>query len=474
MQYKISELFSTFVTMVNGANAMGKFDINTVSEDVLVPLLSNIYGYKNLRNLNHAEKQNFPGIDLADDNARIAIQVTSDPSINKIKESLKLFVQNELYKKYDTVLFYILTQKQKSYSLKSINKVLDGKLVFSLSDILDYKDALREVASLDIQKARVVLSILEEHIGSGKRTISYDDHSEITETSFLNLIHFDFPESLYIAELNLDVAESDFNRSKDTKRKKRKPSKRRMVQDALSMHNLKFGTDWEVYENQLVTFHNLNNDSLPINIVIDKGTISELKPDEFYGINDNYERLFKSLLRRSLQQQLYSRNVQWQNEEHLFFFTETGRNKRVVKWKGQKESERVVFEKTYKNNKPEEILHCKHFSFKVEFKQFAAKWFLIVKPEWFFSFDGYKRSFYAKDSIDWLKKKENNRHVFNHLRFIHYFLQHDSDPLLRNNRNDFIIIGDIVTFNNSPLINDVEWKPVRDKAGDTSNLGLFK
>ena len=43
---------------------------------------------------------------------------------------------------------------------------------------------------------------------------------------------------------------------------------------------------------------------------------------------------------------------------------------------------------------------------------------------------GYKKSFYAKDKIDWLKKKENNRNVFNHVKFITYFLKQNNQVQL--------------------------------------------
>lgn len=38
------------------------------------------------------KRQNFPGIDLADDDAKVAIQVTSDKSLEKVKDSLKKII----------------------------------------------------------------------------------------------------------------------------------------------------------------------------------------------------------------------------------------------------------------------------------------------------------------------------------------------------------------------------------------------
>ena len=55
----------------------------------------------------------------------------------------------------------------------------------------------------------------------------------------------------------------------------------------------------------LITFHDLSDSDLPLAEVIDLGTVTPIEPDEFYGANENQERVFKSLLRRCLQQKLY-------------------------------------------------------------------------------------------------------------------------------------------------------------------------
>ena len=84
---RIIELFRIFRTEVEDKNKAGLFDINHLSEDVLVPILRDIFDCQFLRNLNK-ETKNFPGIDLADANARIAFQVTSDNSLDKVVDSL--------------------------------------------------------------------------------------------------------------------------------------------------------------------------------------------------------------------------------------------------------------------------------------------------------------------------------------------------------------------------------------------------
>src|SRR5687767_9889069 len=117
-QQRINELFARFVAEVKGATAIRRTDINHVSETLLIPILAEVYGYKNLRNLNSVEHEDFPAIDLGDKDARVAIQVTSTTTSEKIKSTLQKFVEHELYKEYDRLIIYILTDKQNTYSGK--------------------------------------------------------------------------------------------------------------------------------------------------------------------------------------------------------------------------------------------------------------------------------------------------------------------------------------------------------------------
>ena len=93
---KFREQLSRLVVEVEGAVAMGHFDLNKICEDVVCGLFRELYGFEALRNLNSEEKANYPGIDLADDEAKIAIQVTSDKSLDKVKETLGKVIKHGL------------------------------------------------------------------------------------------------------------------------------------------------------------------------------------------------------------------------------------------------------------------------------------------------------------------------------------------------------------------------------------------
>lgn len=172
--------------------------------------------------------------------------------------------------------------------------------------------------------------------------------------------------------------------------------------------------------------------------------------------------------------------VIWQNQEKLYIFApeKEGDNKRIEEWYGEskKNPPRTVYECKMKKNKPDEIYFCKHFAFEVKYKLFGKQWYIAIQPEWYFSSDGYKKSFYAKEKIDWLKKNENNRTVFNHVKFIAYFLKYHkhSDIFKERKEYKFLSFGDMVVFNNSPFLDDKDWLPEKlsDVQSDFEQLSL--
>ena len=145
---------------------MGTADINVESEHLLRKLLSEIYGHTDLRNLNISEGVNFPAIDLGDYEARIAYQITSIPSIQKIKDTLKKFVDYELYTKYDRLIIYVLTEKQKTYQAKGLDEIIQGLFSFDIeNNVLDYRDLLKKISDFPLDKLCSVQKILEQQFG---------------------------------------------------------------------------------------------------------------------------------------------------------------------------------------------------------------------------------------------------------------------------------------------------------------------
>ena len=120
LQNEFRELIAQLRFQVESASAMGSYDTHKVAEFALCGPLRELYGWTALRNLN-SEEANSPGIDLADDLARVAVQVTATSDLAKIKHTIEVFIDHGLNQKYDRLIVFILSKKQSSYSQASID-----------------------------------------------------------------------------------------------------------------------------------------------------------------------------------------------------------------------------------------------------------------------------------------------------------------------------------------------------------------
>ena len=176
---EIADLLSHFVTRIQIVAGRNRHDINVASENVVCQLFRVVYGWKGLRNLNTEGIANFPGLDLADDVARIGIQVTSSTTSLKVKETLEQVIAHRYYEKYDRVIVYILTQKKPINEGKDWSDLLDGKFHFSAKDdIWDSHDVLQKIESLDIDQMQEVLFLLKKVIGEFNHTLSSPPSSD--------------------------------------------------------------------------------------------------------------------------------------------------------------------------------------------------------------------------------------------------------------------------------------------------------
>ena len=178
---RINELMARWVAELKGAASMSQTDPNIASEYILIPLLREVYDWPDLRNLN-TESANYPGIDLADDNARVAIQVTSKRTLEKVKHTLSEFANDDfkLYERYDRLIIYILVEKQGSYSDTTFGKIIGGRFTFDKKrDILDYRDLLRVIQDFELDRAKRVLDILEAHFGDDDQPLSSSTSSAV-------------------------------------------------------------------------------------------------------------------------------------------------------------------------------------------------------------------------------------------------------------------------------------------------------
>ena len=127
-------------------NQMGHFDINKIVEDVYMHILNDVYGW-DLKNANLL-KENFPAIDLIDEQNMIVIQVTSTTDTNKLRGTIEKFKNlDDEYSIYDLKMFYI--KDKPNFKASSLEEFKNSGV--EESDLLGIKDILHEVqANTDI------------------------------------------------------------------------------------------------------------------------------------------------------------------------------------------------------------------------------------------------------------------------------------------------------------------------------------
>lgn len=469
---------SQMATQVEAASAMQLYDIHKVSENLVLGVLRELYGWRHLRNLNVTERANFPGIDLADDVAGIAIQVTATPTLDKIRSTIETFLSHGLDKKYQRVVFYILGRKQASYSQEAIERVARGQFKLDTSkDILDHRDVCGVAADVDPKQLVAALEVVRAYmrggVAGGLGEEDFDPPSTPPERVNLNLVEVYFPSTLYIADLRDAL---------DAFKPKKARNERKMVREALGSLNLRAPSDYEVSAHQLITFHPLDDMQGPFAQLIELGTVTPLQAREFYGANEDRERVFKSLLRFTLQQKLYKHGVRWMHEDGLFIFVPwaEGDLLREESWVGLRTSKRRVYERKLNKKDPSKTFLCKHFAFGADFVYSAGRWYVALTPDWYFSFgDNFRRSAYADANLSWLKRKEINRTVADHFRFLASWLSAlDQDDLFESVKSPSatLSLGETVSFSNHPALPDNTWLPLRDESDDgaeNQTTGLF-
>ncbi|QHS55222.1 SMEK domain-containing protein [Mucilaginibacter sp. 14171R-50] len=450
---RIAELLGRFTTEVGLLNAANLYDINIHAENVLIPLIKLAYGL-DMVNANYTKGKNFSAVDLIDNKNRVAFQVTSTADNEKIKHTLNQFIKHERYLSYDILFVYIIGNKQSAYTGKGHAEIVQDKLAFDKDEhIIDNNDLFKKISGIvSLQQISAIEQFLEEEFSEQKiefRKKALENPASVkhTEHVYFNLIEANIPETLYIADIAID-REAIIKESWTTEYKlKMDASPRKVLRRAIDLAGLTRIADWHVTGNQLLTFRNLHDPAEPLRNFIDQGTITPLKPKEYWTIDADHQRSFTSILNFSLQQLLSHKAIHYIGEDDIYRYQPEGKivKQRTVEWKKTKRAKRTVIFELFDKNK-EQIVCFRHFSFEAKFNLYDEQWYLSVNPTWSFTSNGYKKSGLAKYYAPGLKRLENNNTIYYGFRFISYCLTHN-------------ILSDEITFPyltfNTPFFDEV-------------------
>ena len=231
-----------------------------------------------------------------------------------------------------------------------------------------------------------------------------------TEPVYSNLVKIQFPNKLYIADVDIDK-KSVKNYNKERKRPFFKPSLHDYAVSSLYMNNISFPRDWIVWNGKIITFHNLQDDSVGLTKIIDKGTAEPFACDEFYDTSTEQLSQFKYLLKKCLETKLHKLKIKWMKDEKLFAFLPIQTDNmdrwqpRSIEWtKTKKKATRKVVEIKRNLKNKEEVFNMKCLAFRTGFENFDNDWYLSIKPEWIFLWSDLSVCHLAYKNIQWLKK----------------------------------------------------------------------
>lgn len=165
---RIRDLFANLASQLQHDNKAGRVDLNTISEEIIRPVLQVVYSLPNLENLNF-EHPNAPGVDLGDKVRRIAFQVTSRVTNQKVLHTIGKIVENDLYKDYDEFFVIGLIPVTANISVKGWEKATLGKFPFNKTHLLDTSDLYAKLDYVEITEVESLLSTLERNMGTGEK-----------------------------------------------------------------------------------------------------------------------------------------------------------------------------------------------------------------------------------------------------------------------------------------------------------------
>lgn len=471
----IGELLARFVAEVKVLNAGNLYDINIHSENVVIPLLNEVLGL-HLQNINSIERKNYPAIDLADFKGRVAVQVTSSAEIEKINSTLDKFGSSELYKNFDVLLFYILTDRQKSYSSSSLSKHTPNELDFDPDKhILDFTSLLARIKDLSLGKIDTIERILKDEfadikIEQRRRRFGQKYLRTEPEPVYTNLLSIAFPSQMFTGKLQIDK-EAATDRLNDWLESKGEKRRKKFKIDTLIKEELRhykiYKRDFLIHEGWILTFKNLNDPSEWLRKIIEEATIESRECFDFYSRNLSQLNVFKDLLRRTMNQMAHTKEMEWSHDAKALRFKKDNEHPRTVqkRWKGIKESTKtVVFEVL--NKKLGHIICFRHLAFKCQFDWIDGDWFAIINPTWSFTNPYTSRtSRYEPYYMSGLKRMENNQAVYYFFRFFAYYLAYQD---LFTPTYEYIQVKAVSPLLLTPSLNDKQWRPIKHE--DFTNL----
>lgn len=190
MLEEISRGLALLALQTAAENLAGLYSKNRLAEDLILPVFRRILDAPDLRNAN-ADQNNSAHVDLVSDQKKIAVQVTTERTASKISTTLTGFLEDQLDKKYQRLIFFLLTHNLPNFQKPTKDgwaEICSGRLNFDSSrDIIGPLNLLALIQTLpQDQLEEVYIFIAKSVVGKdfvdvgaqldnfSRRTLAYE------------------------------------------------------------------------------------------------------------------------------------------------------------------------------------------------------------------------------------------------------------------------------------------------------------
>lgn len=156
---EVTQLISVLRSQVELCGSLNLLSINVHCENFYRELLNELYDL-NLVNSNFSD-QNSASIDLIDIQSKVAYQVTSDPTLEKVKHTVSKFVEHKIYLQVDELIIINIFQKKnhREQFIESGDFTFDAK-----NNVIDHRNILKKINDLGIDKLQLIHKIVNQYI----------------------------------------------------------------------------------------------------------------------------------------------------------------------------------------------------------------------------------------------------------------------------------------------------------------------
>ena len=170
--------------------------------------------------------------------------------------------------------------------------------------------------------------------------------------------------------------------------------------------------EWLLGGRLLTSFHDLSRS--PWNTLCDQGTIEKHDTKEWTQTTDLIrQRALVQLLNACLREKLFPQGIKYSRDNDFYYFRATrdltdreygyqSRENRTSRW---------VFKGYPKKSDHTQMSYYRHSAFSGHFVRYATDWYLQITPNYLFTRDGERPSFYASALLSGIKRLENNQAV---------------------------------------------------------------